>query len=156
MVRPGLRDLYLASPKRVAVLPDSRLGGTGRRMFAHDAWVIDDVLDRAGRLAPAGGFAEIVLGASRPGTARSRSWTKVVFTPSVRTAMRQRPRLLMALILRTSVLRAVLMTRIGALLRRVGGDERYLGKPMNRLRAPGYLVVQVMVGVCRRSGLVLR
>jgi hypothetical protein len=57
----------LASAKQAAVLTDHDSVVVGRRMFTGDAWVIDDILDWAGPIAAAAGFAGIVLGCEPTG-----------------------------------------------------------------------------------------
>lgn len=57
----------LASAKQAAVVTDHDSVVLGRRMFAGDAWVIDDVLDWAGPIAAAVGFAGVVLGCEPTG-----------------------------------------------------------------------------------------
>ena len=57
----------LASAKQAAVLTDHDSVVLARRMFAGDAWVIDDILDWAAPIAGAGGFAGIVLGCEPTG-----------------------------------------------------------------------------------------
>jgi transposase len=57
----------LASAKQAAVLTDHDSVVLGRRMFAGDAWVIDEILDWAAPIAAQAGFAGIVLGCEPTG-----------------------------------------------------------------------------------------
>jgi transposase len=57
----------LASGKQAAVVTDHDSVVLGRRMFSGDAWVIDEVLDWAGPIATAVGFAGVVLGCEPTG-----------------------------------------------------------------------------------------
>jgi hypothetical protein len=57
----------LASAKQAAALTDHDSVVLGRRMFAGDAWVIDDILDWAAPISAAAGFAGIVLGCEPTG-----------------------------------------------------------------------------------------
>lgn len=51
----------LASAKQAAVVTEHDSVVLGRRMFAGDAWVIDDILDWAAPIAAEAGFAGVVL-----------------------------------------------------------------------------------------------
>jgi transposase len=57
----------LASAKQAAVVTDHDSVVLGRRMFAGDAWVIDDILDWAEPIATQAGFAGVVLGCEPTG-----------------------------------------------------------------------------------------
>jgi transposase len=57
----------LASAKQAAVVTDHDSRVLGRRMFAGDAWVIDQILDWAGPIAAKAGFAGVVLGCEPTG-----------------------------------------------------------------------------------------
>jgi transposase len=57
----------LASAKQAAVVTDHDSVVLGRRMFAGDVWVIDDILDWAVPIAVAAGYAGVVLGCEPTG-----------------------------------------------------------------------------------------
>jgi hypothetical protein len=66
----------LASAKQAAVLTDHDSVVVGRRMFTGDAWVIDDILDWAGRRSwRRPGSPVSCSGVNRRGIGGSRCWT---------------------------------------------------------------------------------
>lgn len=69
IVRPDLAivGIDLASAKQAAVVADHDSITLGRRMFAGDPWVIDDILDWALPIAVAAGFTGVVVGCEPTG-----------------------------------------------------------------------------------------
>lgn len=69
IVRPDLAivGIDLASAKQAAVVADHDSITLGRRMFAGDPWVIDEILDWALPIAVEAGFAGVVVGCEPTG-----------------------------------------------------------------------------------------
>ena len=69
LVRPDLAivGIDLASAKQAAVVTDHDSITLGRRMFAGDPWVIDEILDWALPIAAEAGFAGVVVGCEPTG-----------------------------------------------------------------------------------------